>query len=143
MPERGPLARAITFWLGIAILAAAIYDGAIFYSRWSYDRAFERRQAEQEAERARRDAAVAGGDSLRIVSLSISPPSIRPGEKANLCYGVRGAKRVTLDPPVAEVWPALTHCVEVSPRASTDFKFTAEDGEGHSVSATAPLKVGR
>src|ERR1700692_4158560 len=104
------LARRLLPWLGVMVLAAAIYDGAVFYSRWSANRSAARGLAAKEIERDRKVVEMAGGNSLKILSFYATPGTIRPGQHANLCYGVNEAKTVRLDPPVEQVWPALTHC---------------------------------
>ena len=120
-----------------------IYDGAIFYSRWSQTREGQREEARVESERARKTLEMMGSGALRITGFYASPGEIRRGEHANLCYGVDGAKQVRLDPPEAEVWPSQTRCVQVSPHADTTYKLTAEDAAGHSVSQEFVLKVTR
>ena len=120
-----------------------IYDGAVFYSRWSQTRQGQQEQARVEAEQARKTLKMMGGDGLRITSFYASPGEIRRGEHANLCYGVNGATRVRLEPPVADVWPASTRCVQVTAHADTTYKLTAEDSVGHSVSQSFVLKVNR
>jgi hypothetical protein len=118
-----------------------IYDGAIFYSRWSEAREGKRAEEAQEAERARKTLALQGGDGLRIVSFYASPGAIRSGESANLCYGVSGAAQVRLEPAVEKVWAAQSRCFAVSPRADTEYKLTAEDSAGRAVSQSFLLKV--
>jgi hypothetical protein len=135
------MAHRIFQFLSLAILAAALYDGAIFYSRWSSSRDLEHRQATLEVEQARQNAAIIGDDSLRIMNFYASPVAAKSGHPVDLCYGVRGAKSLTLAPPEAEVWPALTHCVQISPRKDTLYTLTAADGAGHTVSADVDLKV--
>ncbi len=128
-------------WVGLVVAAAAIYDGAIFYSRWSADRDAERQQKAKEAQDARRFLQIVGGNEVKILTFAAYPPTIRAGQRSNLCYGVSGAKTVELDPAVEEVWPALTHCMMVSPRKTTDYKLTADDGAGHSVSQSVTVQV--
>jgi len=125
------------------VLVAAIYDGAVFYSRWSDDREMERRRAAKEAEQARKLMGMLGDDSLKILAFYAMPGIVRLGENASLCYGVSGAKAVHLEPPVEEVWPSQTRCIQVSPRKDTEYKLTAEDGAGHTVSQEFVLKVAR
>jgi hypothetical protein len=48
---------------------------------------------------------------------------------------------VRIEPPVENVYPALTRCVQVSPRRDTEYKLVAEDGAGHTVSQSFVLKV--
>jgi hypothetical protein len=120
-----------------------LYDGAIFYSRWSAAREGAREEGRVEAEQARKTLEMMGGDGLKITSFYASPGEIRRGEHANLCYGVNGAKQVRLEPHEAEVWPSQTRCVQVAPRADTTYKLTAEDAKGHSVEQSVLVKVGR
>ena len=134
------LKKALPF-LGIAIAIALIYDGWIFYSRWSAARADERARAEQETELARKTLKMLGGSELKINSFYGSPAALRKGTVANICYGVTGAARLRLEPPVEEVWPALNHCLQVKPSRDTEYRLTAEDSAGHSVSESFTLRV--
>jgi hypothetical protein len=125
-----------------ALLAAAvIYDGSIFYSRWSRKRDLERAQIREEAEQARKTLEMLGGNELRITKFYASPGVIRPGGQATICYGVNGAKKVRIEPPVEEVWPALSRCLQVTPRKDTEYKLIAEGAAGRSVSQSFVLKV--
>ena len=72
-----------------------------------------------------------------------SPSTIQPGSHATLCYGVNGAKTVRIEPPVEAVWPAVSRCLQVTPRKDTEYKLIAEDAAGHSVSRSFVLKVAR
>ena len=130
-------------WLGVMTLVALLYDGAIFYSRWSQARAGEREAARLQAEEARKTLQMIGSDELRIISFYASPGAIRSGGHASLCYGVNAAKEVRLDPPVADVWPSRTRCVQVAPRSDTTYTLTARDAGGHSLSQSVLLRVVR
>jgi hypothetical protein len=130
-------------WVATMVVAAAVYDGSIFYSRWSRERDSERTQAREEVERARRTLELLGGNELRIMNFYASPGVIRPGSHATICYGVNGAKKVRIQPPVEEVWPAMSHCLQVTPRKDTEYTLTAEDAAGHSVSQSFVLRVAR
>jgi hypothetical protein len=143
-PDKPPsLLRRLLHWMSVLVLAAVVYDGAIFYSRWSANRAFERGQAAKEAEQERKVVEAVGGDTLKILSFYAAPAVIRMGEHANICYGVNGAKTVRMEPAVENVWPALTRCVQVSPRRDTEYKLIAEDGAGRAVSQSFVLRVRR
>src|ERR1700722_5855551 len=128
-----PLRRLLP-WIGVIVLVGISYDGAIFYTRWNSEQAGERLRAEKQAEQYRRTAELVGGDTLKILNFYAAPGAIRKGEHATLCYGVNAAKTVRLEPPVEEVWPALQHCLQVSPLKETAYKLIAEDSAGHSVS---------
>jgi len=127
----------------VIVVAAVIYDGSIFYSRWSHERELERARARNEAEEARRTVELLGGNDLRILNFYASPGVIPSGASATICYGVNSAKKVRLEPPVEELWPALSHCFQVAPRKDTEYKLFAEDAAGHAVSQSLLLRVRR
>ena len=133
--------RRVVMWLGLVIVAALIYDGWIFYSRRSGNREAVQGQADKEANRERRTIDAYGGGDLKILSFYAAPGAIARGGKTNLCYGVTGAKTVRMEPPVDAVWPALTRCVQVSPKKDTEYKLIAEDDAGRSVNQTTAVAV--
>ncbi len=135
------LLRSIMPFLGILVLAGAIYDGWIFYSRWSGNRQAEQARADKATEQARRAIDMVGGGGLKIVSFYAAPGEIARGGETSICYGVTGAKTLRLEPPVKEVWPAMGRCFEVSPRKDTEYKLVAEDGAGHSTAQSVAVKV--
>jgi hypothetical protein len=141
-PETAPsVVRRILPWLGLLLAGAAIFDGAVFYSRWSSSRELERAKAARETEDARRFLKIAGGNDLKILDFYASPGAVRPGQYASLCYGVKEATSVRLEPATEEVWPSLSRCLQVSPRRDTEYKLTAEDAGGHSVSQSVVIRV--
>jgi hypothetical protein len=134
------LRRALPF-LGLLIVAGLIYDGVIFYSRWNGNRQAEQAQKDQQVNQARKAVEAMGGGGLKILSFYAAPGTIKRGEHTSLCYGVTGAKTVRLEPAVEEVWPALTRCVQASPRKDTEYKFIADDGAGHSTTESIAVHV--
>ena len=80
--------------------------------------------------------------SPKISAFYASPDKVEAGEKALLCYTTESATKVRLNPPVADVWPALTRCVEVTPKTETTYTLTAEDASGKSVSQSATITIG-
>ena len=77
-------------------------------------------------------------DPPKITQFYASPAHPRQGEKTLLCYGVENAKDVRLDPPVEEVWPALSRCFEVKPKGAAKYTLSAS-GPGGSVSQSLSL----
>ncbi len=69
-------------------------------------------------------------------------PHIEKGGKATLCYGVTFAREVALAPAAANVWPAVSRCVDVTPAKSTTYSLTAKGAEGDVVTKTALVEVG-
>ena len=134
------LRRAIPF-LGLLIVAALIYDGAIFYSRWSSNRRAVQERAANETKQARRTVDALGGEGLKILSFYATPSAIKRGDHTTLCYGVSGAKTIRLEPPAEEVWPALSRCIRASPRQDTEYRLIAEDAAGHSAMESVTVKI--
>ena len=137
------LIRRIMLLVAFVIAAGAIYDGFVFYSRWSVRREAERAQAQSETDHARKAIASVGGGGLKILSFYAAPATIGRGKHSSVCYGVTGAKSVRFDPPVGDVWPALSRCVQVSPRKDTEYKLIADDGAGHSTTESVVVKIAR
>ncbi len=127
-------------FLAFLIVAALLYDGYIFYSRWSSNRAAADAQAQREA-RQREAVVRTVGEGLKILSFYAAPSAITRGARTNLCYGVSGATTVRMEPPVDAVWPALTRCVQVSPRKETEYKLIAVDSKGGSATQTVTVTV--
>lgn len=129
----------------IVALCVVIYIASIMFSRYESDRTIEKRNAVKAAEqrRANDQAAIEGlgGSELAIRALYVSPELIHPGEKAQLCYDVANAKTVTLDPPVGEVWPSHSRCLDLSPTKTTTYTLTIADAKGQSTSQSVKLEV--
>ena len=71
-----------------------------------------------------------------------SPSLVRDGVPTKLCYAVEGATKLTLDPPVERVWPALSRCFDISPKQNTTYTLTAENATGMKASAKTAISVG-
>jgi len=129
----------------IAIVVALAYVIFLFVSRYESRRTFERRNAEKAAEQRRADDRAAieqlGGSDLAIRALYVSPAIIHRGESAQLCYDVANAKTVTLDPPVGQVWPSHSRCLDLSPKKTTTYTLTIADASGKSASQSVQLQV--
>jgi hypothetical protein len=139
--ERLSLVRRALPLLGVLIAAGLLYDGAIFYSRWNDARQATQRSADAEANHDQRVVDALGGDGLKIVAFYANPGVISRGGRIEICYGVTGAKTVRIEPPVGDVWPALSRCLQASPRRDTQYRLVAEDGAGHSTTQSLPVKV--
>ena len=127
--------------VGVAVLAAVLYDGWVFYARWKSARDAEQAQRADEARKARQTIDLMGGTDFRIINFYASPQAIRRGQAAQICYGVYGAKTVRMEPAVPDLRPAINDCLQVSPRQDTVYKLTAADSAGHTASASLTIKV--
>jgi hypothetical protein len=131
-------AIAIT-WTSVALMA--VYLGWIFFARWSANRALMRSLEERQAAENREIVERHGAGRLSILGFYASRPVIRRGEASQLCYSVSNASSVRMEPPVKDVWPSLSRCVEVTPASDTVYTLVAEDGKGSRKTATVSIKV--
>ncbi|HLK51781.1 MAG TPA: hypothetical protein VKT49_26750 [Bryobacteraceae bacterium] len=133
--------RRLLPFISLAVLAVALYDGWVFYSRRQSARAVEQQRSEKEAAEARRTMELIG--QLKILNLYAVPAAIPRGKSTRLCYSVVGAKTVRMVPEVAGIYPALSRCVEVSPKRDTDYTLFAQDENGHTVTQKVSVQVRR
>jgi hypothetical protein len=132
--------RALPF-LSVALFLGLLYDAWIFYSRWNNSRQVEQKRVEKEAQGARQTLNLIGGEQLKILSFAAAPSVIHRGGKANVCYSVVNAKTLRMEPADGDVYPALSHCLQISPRKTTEYKLIAGDQAGHTVSESVTLYV--
>jgi hypothetical protein len=125
----------------VFILLAALYTGWTFYSRRNATVEFRRAAEAREIERARKDVELNGGSQLKITMLYASAGAVRRGHPVQICYGVVNAKNLSFDPPIPDVWPSMSRCVDVSPKKSTTYTLNADDGAGHSDKAQISVQV--
>jgi hypothetical protein len=144
-PPRKSALKIPILYSSIVFLAAAIYVGFVLASRYESKRTLERRSAAEQAEKRLEGDRLAieqlGGSDLAIRTFYVSPPEIHAGESAQLCYDVANAKTITLDPPVAPVWPSHSRCIELTAKRSTTYTLTIADVAGKSTSQSVQLKV--
>jgi cbb3-type cytochrome oxidase subunit 3 len=138
-PRAGIRSYLIVSWSLIALIL--LYVGWVFYSRRQENREIEQRAAARRRADDQRTVDMLGGNRFDILSFYASPATIRRGDTAQLCYGVSNAKSVRLEPQADAVWPSYSRCVQVSPEKSTTYTLTADDGAGHSKTATVTIEV--
>ena len=80
--------------------------------------------------------------SVKITQFYAAKPAIPKGETGLLCYGVQGATKVRVEPPVEQLSPALTRCFEVKPETTNTYTLVAEGRDGTTVRQTATIQVG-
>lgn len=129
----------------LILICVALYVVYVLYSRYESNQRYQQKiKARQDAERHEDDLRAIeqlGGSELSIRGLYVSPAHIRSGQFAQLCYDVANAKSVTLDPPVASVWPSHSRCIDVSPTRTTTYTLTIADAQGKTVSQSVELRV--
>ena len=141
-PERAFHLRSFLIVTAVVLLIGGSYIGWIFYSRWEANQAIEEKAAEKQRTQDQQTFEAMGGNHFEILEYSADPVTIQAGEKSSLCYSVSNTKAVKIDPqPEEPTWPAFARCVHVSPRKTTKYTLTIDDGAGHTKTASIEVKV--
>ena len=79
--------------------------------------------------------------AVKIVQFYARAADMIDGERNLICYGVRNARALRLDPPVESVAPALVRCFWVEPRQDTTYKLVAEGFDGKQDEVSFSVRV--
>jgi hypothetical protein len=139
-PPRKPINTYAIVSTVVFVLAAA-YVGGVFFVRWHQNRAIEERAAAAKRDQDQQTFEGMGGNRFDILGFYAQPSVIHRGDETTLCYSVSNAKSVTLEPQTNAVWPAFERCVNVTPKKTTTYTFTATDAAGHTKTATVTVEV--
>lgn len=114
--------------IGVAPLLAALgYTCWTFYSRSEQAREVERQTEAKKAEEAKKFLSTYGGDEVRITVFYASPQAVPRGGTVSICYGVLNATKLYTEPPLPNIYPALSHCVQTTLSKTTTYRLVAED----------------
>ncbi len=81
-------------------------------------------------------------DTGEVRILNFYAPRIpERGRPFTLCYGVVNAVRVEMDPPLAELFPSISRCVQVTLQRDTRATLTAYGKDGRAVRVQIDLPV--
>ena len=139
-------ARKILRYTPIAILIAMLYAVFVLWARWDNNRAMEARaKAQAAAERRAEDQRSLdnlGGTKFEILGFYATPGLIHRGDGVQLCYGVANAQSVKIEPETDRAtWPSVNRCIEISPKKTTTYTLTADNGHGSTKTATLTIEV--
>ncbi len=81
----------------------------------------------------------AGG--VQIVSFYTATGTISRGDPALVCYSVSNAVSVRITPPVADVSPSLSRCIQVTPQQTTTYRLDARGADGSTASSSFEIQV--
>ena len=134
-------------WLGFGgvLLIVLAFVGYTMWSRKTQDADLAyKQQAAKSAQQRESDAAAVeelGGSDFKILAFYASPGLIHRGETVDMCYGVSNAKTVKLDPPEGNVWPSANRCMQVTPKKTTTYTLTNDDGKGKTANQQLTVTV--
>ena len=145
-PDTTERLRKILRYTPILILILAIYVGFVLYSRWSDDRylAAKTREhaAEQRREEDQRSLDNMGGNEFKILGFYATPGWVHRGDNVDLCYGVANAQTVKIEPDIHQaLWPSVSRCVPITPKKTTTYTLTADDGHGNTKTVSFTLEI--
>ncbi len=146
-PGRKPFSgfRNPLLYTSTLLLVALIYVAGTFYVSRQQNREIEQRAAHATAAKERANDALTveqlGGNEFKILNFYATPPVVHAGEAVQLCYGVSNAKTVKLEPQTNPVWPSVSRCVDVTPKKTTEYTLTIEDGNGDSKTSALTVQV--
>jgi hypothetical protein len=126
----------------VAMFIAMLYAGWTLYSRHQ-DTVKMQEDADEKQQAARKKVvdAVFGSGEILFSTFAVDTSNFKRGQIAHLCYGVENAKTVKLEPPVEDIKPSYHHCMEISPKTTTTYTITADDGKGNTKSLSLEVKV--
>lgn len=87
-------------------------------------------------------AAEPAEERLKITQFYASPAQLSRGEKTLLCYGVEHATSVWVAPPLQQLFPSPTRCIEMAPGKTTAYTLTAKGDGGQSAMQVVTVTVG-
>ena len=94
-----------------------------------------------EGRRPRADAFIPDNGDVKIVQFYARAAEIIDGNRNLICYGVRNAKTLRLEPAVENVAPSLVRCFWVEPKQDTTYRLIAEGFDGKRDEAAFDVKV--
>lgn len=141
-PEPRSALRSILPYTTVAVLIAALYVAWTFWSRHEAAVAAAEAAQQQKAQ-AEKDVydQISQHGELTFTTFEAAKGLLARGDTTQLCYGVVNAKTVKLDPPVEDLKPSFRHCLDISPKRTTTYTITADDGAGHSKTASLTVRV--
>jgi hypothetical protein len=146
-PEEKQAHGLRNLWVGFGavVLIALAYVGFTMWSRHTENADLaSKQQAAKSAQQRESDAAAVeelGGSDFKIIAFYASPGLIHRGDTVDMCYGVSNAKTVKLDPPEGNVWPSANRCMQVTPRKTTTYTLTIDDGKGKTANQQLTITV--
>ena len=78
---------------------------------------------------------------LKILHFYGHTGNVEKGEHLIICYGVRDAQAVRLEPPLEALSPSLNRCIAVQVAAATTFRLIAQGANNAEVSASFSVNV--
>ena len=79
--------------------------------------------------------------AVRITQFYARSIEMTDGDPNLVCYGVRNAASVRIEPPVETLFPAMNQCFFVEPHQDTTYKLVADGTDGSQASESFQVRV--
>jgi hypothetical protein len=117
---------SILLWIGLALTVARL--GWVWLER--HDAHVRMEAASQSKPQSLYRSPGDDGGPVAITQFYARSGETTAGDQNLVCYGVRNAARVRIDPPVEDLTPALNRCFFVDPPQDTTYTLVAEGADG-------------
>jgi len=94
-----------------------------------------------QARRGQRYEIPTDNGAVGITQFYARSAEVTAGDPNLICYGVRNATSVRIEPPVENLAPAVNRCFFVEPQQDTTYKLVAEGKDGGQVSESFRVRV--
>ncbi len=126
----------ILLWIGLSLAVARL--GWVWLARHD---AHVRMENSTQSRRAQAYGSPDGDTGLAITQFYARSGEMTDGDSNLICYGVRDAKSVRIEPPVESLSPAVNRCFFVEPHRDTTYTLTAEGADGGQASESFRVRV--
>jgi hypothetical protein len=126
----------ILLWIGMSLAVARL--GWVWLVRYE---SRLRMEDATEAKRGRTYRIPEDDGAVGITQFYARSEEITAGDPNLICYGVRNATSVRIEPPVESLTPAVNRCFFVEPQQDTTYKLVAESSNGGQVSESFRVRV--
>ncbi|HYZ86820.1 MAG TPA: hypothetical protein VE621_20560 [Bryobacteraceae bacterium] len=126
-------------WL--VVLVAACYPAFVLWQRNKSARELEEKAAQARAESDTRIVERYASGPVKVLMFYANPGVVARGSTGLVCYGVKNAKTVRIEPELTDLKPSLSRCVEIRPARTTTYTITAEDAQGNKDTQQVEVRV--
>src|SRR5450631_2707853 len=127
---------SILLWIGLSLAVARV--------GWVWMLRYDARLHMEGVNQTRRDQALHSPPDDGTVGITQFYPrstEMTAGDPNLICYGVRNARSVRIEPAVEKLSPAFNRCFFIEPQQDTTYKLVAEGTDGHQVSESFRVLV--
>jgi hypothetical protein len=127
---------SILLWIGFSLAVARL--------GWVWLVRHDARARMEDGKQARRGEAYQSprdDGTVRITQFYARSGELTAGDSDLVCYGVRNATSVRIEPPVESLTPAMNRCFFIEPQQDTTYRLVAEGPDGSEATQSFRVRV--